>query len=110
MLNTVKKIVKQLLAIVWIRRLYEGFMRVTLEILAINRLTSLVYSVLSIPTFNREQFAVLRGRRDYFRNLSRQRGQFALAPTVTPPGSTWTGVCRRVSRRTGCNPAATAGT
>lgn len=73
MLNKLKKIAKDLLAIVWVRRLYEGLMRAVLEVLAANRFLSLIYSVLSIPTFNREQFAVLRGRRDYYRNLARER-------------------------------------
>lgn len=73
MLNRLKLIAKQLLAIVWIRRLYEGTLRAILELLAANRLFSLVYSVLSIPSFNREQYAVLRGRRDYYRNLARMR-------------------------------------
>jgi len=73
MLNKLKNIAKQLLAIVWVRRIYEGTMRVVLEVLAANRLLSLIYSILSIPTFNREQFAVLRGRRDYYRNLVRER-------------------------------------
>ncbi|MDI6026607.1 nitroreductase family protein [Corticibacterium sp. UT-5YL-CI-8] len=73
MLNKLKTFVKQMLAIVWVRRLYEGVVRFLLEILAANRITSLVYSILSIPTFNREQFAVLRGRRDYYRNLSKER-------------------------------------
>jgi nitroreductase len=73
MINQLKAIAKRLLAIVWVRRAYEGTLRVLLETLAANRVTSLVYSVLSIPTFNREQFAVLRGRRDYYRNLSKAR-------------------------------------
>jgi len=73
MLNRLKLVAKQLLAIVWVRRLYEGTLRIALEVLAANRLLSLVYSVLSIPSFNREQFAVLRGRRDYYRNLGKAR-------------------------------------
>lgn len=73
MLNKLKLFVKQMLAIVWVRRIYEGVTRFLLEIFAANRFTSLFYSILSIPTFNREQFAVLRGRRDYYRNLSRER-------------------------------------
>jgi len=73
MLNRLKEIAKRLLAVVWIRRGYEGAMRIALEVLAANRLTSIVYSVLSIPSFNREQFAVLRGRRDYYRNLRTSR-------------------------------------
>ena len=73
MLNRLKLLAKQLLAIVWVRRAYEGTLRAVLEVLAANRLTSLAYSLLSIPSFNREQFAVLRGRRDYYRNLGRVR-------------------------------------
>src|SRR5690606_17173841 len=73
MLNRLKLIAKQLLAIVWVRRAYEAVLRTVLEVLAANRLFSLVYSVLAIPSFNREQFAVLRGRRDYYRNLGRER-------------------------------------
>ncbi len=73
MLDRTKKLLQRLLAIVWIRRGVEAITRLLLEVLAINRVTSLVYSVLSIPTFNREQYAVLRGRRDYYRNLGRAR-------------------------------------
>ncbi|MGY0610891.1 nitroreductase family protein [Luteimonas sp. A501] len=73
MLNRLKLIAKQLLAIVWVRRAYEAVLRTVLEVLAANRLFSLVYSVLAIPSFNREQFAVLRGRRDYYRNLGKVR-------------------------------------
>ena len=73
MLSWLKKTVKNLLAVVWIRRIYEAVLRAVLEVLAANRLTSLVYSLLSIPSFNREQFAVLRGRRDYYRNLNKAR-------------------------------------
>jgi hypothetical protein len=73
MLKWLKKSIQRLMAIVWVRRTYESAMRIALEILAINRITSFVYSVLSIPTFNREQFAVLRGRRDYYRNLTKAR-------------------------------------
>lgn len=73
MLGRLKGLAKNLLAIVWVRRSYEAMMRGALEVLAANRVTSLVYSVLSIPSFNREQFAVLRGRRDYYRNLGQAR-------------------------------------
>lgn len=73
MLNWLKKVVKSLLAVVWVRRFYEAVLRTALELLAANRLTSLVYSLLCIPAFNREQFAVLRGRRDYYRNLNKAR-------------------------------------
>ena len=73
MLNRIKDVAKRLLAIVWIRRSYETLLRAGLEVLAANRMTSLLYSFLSIPSFNREQFATLRGRRDYYRNLGKDR-------------------------------------
>jgi nitroreductase len=73
MLNWLKKTIKGLLAVVWIRWTYEVVLRAVLELLAANRLTSLIYSLLSVPSFNREQFAVLRGRRDYYRNLNKAR-------------------------------------
>ena len=73
MINSLKSLAKRLLAITWIRRAYEVTTRAVLEILAANRLFSLAYSVLGIASFNREQYAVLRGRRDYYRNLSRSR-------------------------------------
>jgi nitroreductase len=73
MLNRLKSLAKQLLAIVWIRRTYEAMIRTVTEVFASHRLLSIPYSILTFPTFNREQFAVLRGRRDYYRNLSRAR-------------------------------------
>lgn len=73
MLNQLKGVAKQLLAIAWIRRLYEALQRSIAEIFGAHRILSVPYSMAMFPTFNREQFAVLRGRRDYYRNLSRQR-------------------------------------
>lgn len=73
MINSLKSLAKRLLAITWVRRTYEMTTRAVLEVLAANRVFSLAYSVLGIASFNREQYAVLRGRRDYYRNLSRNR-------------------------------------
>lgn len=73
MLNQLKNLAKRLLAIGWVRRLYEGAMRGMAEVFGAHRLLSVPYSLLAFGTFNREQFAVLRGRRDYYRNLSRRR-------------------------------------
>ncbi|WP_119696981.1 nitroreductase family protein [Microbacterium halotolerans] len=73
MLNKLKKIAKALLAITWIRRVYETTNRIFLEVFGGSRvLTHLVYFV-SFITFNREQAAVLRGRRNYYRNKNRER-------------------------------------
>lgn len=73
-MEQIKKVVKQLLAIPIIRRAYNFVMRGLARVGAFNRLTSTLYYVLSFLTFNREQFAVLRGRRAYYQNLNKKRG------------------------------------
>ena len=73
MLNQLKNLAKRLLAIRAIRRFHDTTMRVLTEFFGSHRLLSIPYSLLTLHTFNREQFAVLRGRRDYYRNLGRQR-------------------------------------
>lgn len=73
-MEQIKKVVKQLLAIPIIRRAYSFVMRGMARVGAFNRLTSTTYYVLSFLTFNREQFAVLRGRRAYYQNLNKKRG------------------------------------
>lgn len=73
MLNRLKNIAKRLLAIRAIRRSYDATMRALTEFFGAHRLLSIPYSLLTLHTFNREQFAVLRGRRDYYRNLGRKR-------------------------------------
>jgi nitroreductase len=73
MLNRLKHIAKRLLAIRGIRRVYDASMRALTELFGAHRLLSIPYSLLTLHSFNREQFAVLRGRRDYYRNLGRRR-------------------------------------
>jgi nitroreductase len=73
MLKRLKKLVKDLLAITWIRTVYEKSTLAILNMFAMNRLFATVYSLITFPTFNREQYATLRGRRDYYRNLTRKR-------------------------------------
>ncbi|MCK9489414.1 MAG: nitroreductase family protein [Xanthomonadales bacterium] len=73
MLNQIKELAKRLLAIVWIRRTWQALARAAAEVFGAHRLLSIPWSLLTLATFNREQFAVLRGRREYYRNLSRQR-------------------------------------
>jgi len=73
MLNRAKNLAKRLLAITWIRRLYEALNRGFLETFGSNRALSWLFYVGSFITFNREQSAVLRGRRDYYRNKRRAR-------------------------------------
>ncbi|MAM54160.1 nitroreductase family protein [Microbacterium sp. UBA3394] len=73
MLNTLKRIAKDLLAITWIRRVYEFVNRVVLETFGSSRILTHLWFFVSAITFNREQSAVLRGRRDYYRNKHRDR-------------------------------------
>lgn len=73
MLNRLKKIAKDLLAIAWIRRIYEFVNRIVLETFGSSRILTHFFYFVSFITFNREQSAVLRGRRDYYRNKRRDR-------------------------------------
>ncbi len=73
MLNTLKRIAKDLLAITWIRRVYEFVNRIFLETFGSSRILTHFYYFVSFITFNREQTAVLRGRRNYYRNKRRDR-------------------------------------
>lgn len=73
MLKKLKKLIKNVLAITWIRRVYEFINRVILEIFASNRLFATLYSILGLLTFNREQYAVLKARRNYYRNYNKDR-------------------------------------
>jgi nitroreductase len=72
-LNTLKRIAKDLLAITWIRRVYEVVNRAVLETFGSSRFLTHFWYFVSFITFNREQAAVLRGRRNYYRNKHRDR-------------------------------------
>lgn len=73
MLNRLKKIAKDLLAITWIRRTYEATNRVFLEVFGSNRILAHIAFFFAPIAFNREQTATLRGRRDYYRNKNKDR-------------------------------------
>lgn len=73
MLNKLKGIAKNLLAITWIRRVYEAVNRAFLEVFGASRVLTHFFYFISFITFNREQTAVLRGRRNYYRNKQRDR-------------------------------------
>lgn len=73
MLKKLKNLAKNLLAVSWIRKTYESLNRVILEFFGAHRFLSIPYSMLGFLTFNREQYAVLRGRRNYYRNMKRNR-------------------------------------
>lgn len=67
MLKLIKNIARDLLAITWIRRIYNAFNRSILELFGFSRVVLHVYYFFAPLTFNREQAAVWRGRRDYYR-------------------------------------------
>ncbi len=71
MLKQLKTFVKNLLALPFVRKLSTATMNIILAIAGSNRLFASIYSTLGLLTFNREQYAVLRGRRNYYRNLTR---------------------------------------
>lgn len=73
MVNRLKKIVKNLLAVPFIRKAYDLIMRGLASIGSSNRVMSTLYNLIFFLPFNREQYAVLRGRREYYRNLNRER-------------------------------------
>ncbi len=73
MLKTLVRIAKRLLAVPAVRKTYEGATRGILEVGGSSRLSATVYSLVGLATFNREQWAVLSGRRQYYRNLGSQR-------------------------------------
>ena len=73
MLDRLKTIAKDLLAITWIRRTHETVNRGFLESFGSSRILSHLFFTGNALTFNREQSAVLRGRRNYYRNKSTAR-------------------------------------
>jgi len=68
-LKKLKKIIKNLLAIAWIRGVYNALNKYILSLFSSNRLFATVYTFFGFMTFNREQYAVLKARRNYYRNL-----------------------------------------
>lgn len=73
MLKKLKSIAKNLLANNHIRRAYVAITRISLSVGASSRIAATFYTILGFLTFNREQYAVLRGRRNYYRNLTKRR-------------------------------------
>lgn len=73
MIGKLKRVAKNALANPVIRKTYNGANRAVLEAAGSSRVGATLYSVPGFFTFNREQFAVLSGRRAYYRNLGRHR-------------------------------------
>lgn len=73
MLKKLKHVVKDILSIPSIRNIYVSSSRVILQAASLNRFTATIYSILGLVTFNREQYAVLKGRSRYYTNISKDR-------------------------------------
>lgn len=73
MLEQLKTAAKNALAIPVVRSTYEHTMRTTLDVAASTRITATLYSLVGFFTFNREQYAVLAGRRAYYHNFGKNR-------------------------------------
>ena len=73
MISKLKRIAKKLLAIPAVRKAYVVANRAALAAGGSTRLGATVHSELGLATFNREQWAVLAGRRSYYTNLRRSR-------------------------------------
>jgi len=72
-MRRLKRLAKRLLAVRFIRRLYNGTTRAFLAFGGSSRVTATIYSWFGWFTHNREQYAVLAGRREYYKNLKRHR-------------------------------------
>lgn len=73
MIKKLKRLATALLAVPAVRKAYVASNRGVLAVAGSSRLGATVYSLLGFVTFNREQWAVLAGRRAYYRNLSHRR-------------------------------------
>jgi nitroreductase len=73
MLKHVKDIANTLLSIAWIRTAYVTLNRINLETLGVNRALIHLHYFANFLTFNGEQSAVIRGRRDYYRDKARPK-------------------------------------
>jgi nitroreductase len=72
-LKKLKSFVKNALAVSWVRQSYVNINKAILSVFSSNRVFATVYAFVGALTFNREQYAVLRGRSNYYRNLTRER-------------------------------------
>lgn len=76
MLKKLKKLVKDILAIKFVRDIYVRSQRTALSVFSKNRVLATEYSILGFMTFNREQYAVLKGRSNYYSNLAKNRNTY----------------------------------
>lgn len=73
MLKQLKHAVKSAMAVPAVRKTVDTTQRAVLETFGSSRLGATLYSIPGLLTFNREQYAVLSGRRAYYRNIGKSR-------------------------------------
>lgn len=73
MLKKVKENVKKFMAIPVVLAFYNNAQKAVLTIFSVNRLLSTLYYALSPITFSREQYAVLKGRAEYYKKLNKAK-------------------------------------
>ena len=73
MLRRIKRVATTLLAVPAVRKTYEALTRGMLTLGGSSRLGATLYTLVGFITFNREQWAVLAGRRRYYASLGRPR-------------------------------------
>ena len=72
MLNKIKTFIKYILSIKFIRVIYENLLYIILKISSSNRFLSVIYHFIFFFSFNREQFACLKGRAEFYKTLGLQ--------------------------------------
>ncbi|HEX5798186.1 MAG TPA: nitroreductase family protein [Candidatus Saccharimonadales bacterium] len=72
-MKKLKKLVVFLLSIKLIRKTYEALSLFITRLGSFSRLSSVVYHWVGFFSFSREQYAVLHGRKNYYKNLNKQR-------------------------------------
>ncbi len=73
MIGKLKRFAKNALANPTIRKAYNGANQAVLEVAGSTRVGATLYSIPGFFTHNREQYAVLSGRRAYYKNLHKDR-------------------------------------
>ncbi|MDZ7744506.1 MAG: nitroreductase family protein [Candidatus Saccharibacteria bacterium] len=68
-----KKIIKLIASIPLVRPAHKMFKRTLFSVASINRVASTLYHQISFFTYNREQYAVLKGAKAYFNNIKKSR-------------------------------------
>lgn len=72
-MKKLKKLVVFLLSIKIVRKSYEALSLFMTRLGSFSRITSVIYHWIGFFSFSREQYAVLHGRKNYYKNLNKRR-------------------------------------